>query len=92
MIGDKVMTDLTKADLRVGNIYAAKRPNKIYIGFDEYWNDRQIIYLSDHSVQYDGPSVAFGRNYPTVSIEKFLKWVKDDVTAQVKDGEWRRAE
>ena len=71
-----------------GRCYEAKKPEKHHSGF---WNDRQVRWVnSDRTkVQYDGPTVANGRHFPTIEMDKFLKWVGRDVTALMPDGEWR---
>lgn len=78
---------LTKEDLKVNHVYSAKRPQTI--GFYRCFNDRMIIWMNGNSVQYDSPTVRQGQNYPTVSIEAFLKWADADVTKQTPDGDWR---
>jgi hypothetical protein len=88
---------LTKADLKVGNVYSAKRPRKVQPSFfhpDEvYLNDRQIRYINLLSdvVQYDSVTVDNGRHYPKVSIDAFLRWAAEDVTDKMPDETWRRA-
>ncbi|HHF6382291.1 hypothetical protein [Haemophilus influenzae] len=83
------MSELTKNDLKIGRFYSAKQPQRF--GFFRLLNDREIIWLSDTHVKYDSPSVKFGAKYPIVTIERFLKWVKEDVTEQMPKDEWRRA-
>ena len=79
---------LTKEDLIKNHVYSAKR--KKYLGFrDTLLNDRMIMYLNQFSVQYDSPTVKDGRHYPTVTIEQFLKWAKDDVTPKLLPNYWR---
>ncbi|MGV6989623.1 hypothetical protein ACWA5Z_12170 [Testudinibacter sp. P80/BLE/0925] len=79
---------LTVDDLIVGHIYSAKRKSVDPFGLV---NDRQILYIEKvlGTVQYDSPTVARGRHYPKVSIDKFLRWAKEDVTSQMPKGEWR---
>lgn len=130
-------------DLKVRNVYRAKRPKEIGL-FTRYLDDRDIRYISQHrsivdridhgyhqefidwcnaksfpsrfahsevdqieyeqktgkearniepvwdyTVQYDSPSVKNGKNYPTISASKFLKWAAEDVTTQMPDnGDW----
>lgn len=75
---------MTTVTLENGRFYRAKKPGNVR----GYVNDRQIIYLSPNTVQYDGPAVAMGRNYPKVSREQFEKWAGEDVTAKLPPGEW----
>lgn len=84
---------LSPADLKVGHVYAAKRPARVGI-FEPLVNDRQILWISrlGAEVQYDSPTVAFGRKHPIVSVERFLRWAKADVTDQCPKGEWRSAD
>ena len=80
---------LTAADLEVGHTYRAKRPAPAGTIFDPLVNDRQIRWIGFETVQYDSPSVAAGRRYPTVTIEAFLKWAARDVTDELPDnGDW----
>lgn len=84
------MSKLTVDDLVVGNVYSAKRRKSV--GFVEpLINDRQIVYINrlTKKVQYDSPTVKFGRKLPFVDIEKFLNWADKDVTAEMPKGEWR---
>jgi hypothetical protein len=81
-----VRSALTAADLKVGRCYRAKRPGGV--GFPALTNDRQIKFIGGDSVQYDGPSVATGRHYPTVKIDAFLRWAHCDVTDELPKGEW----
>ena len=92
------MTELTKNDLRVGHVYSAKSPKEH--GFPPLLGDRQILWMGliyDNKegfvdgLQYDSPSVRNGRNYPKISITKFLKWAKADITETMPKGEWRYA-
>jgi hypothetical protein len=53
-------------------------------------NDRQVVWMGIDSVQYDSPTVKWGQKLPTVSKEKFAKWVGADVTEQMPKGEWRQ--
>ena len=71
--------------LQVGRTYRAKTPRPAR----GLVNDRTIIYLGHFgSVQYDGPAVANGRHYPTVSRETFLKWADRDVTDELPPKEY----
>jgi len=68
--------ELTKEDLVVGATYRGKRFVEGPFGGN---NDRYILWMSDTKVQYDSDTVRDGANYPTVPIEKFLKWAKKRV-------------
>ncbi len=92
------MTDLTKDDLLVGNVYSAKSPKEH--GFPPLLGDRQILWMGliyDNKegfvdgLQYDSPSVREGRHYPKISITKFLKWAKADITDTMPKDKWRYA-
>jgi len=84
------MSELTKADLKVGRVYSAKRPAVVGL-FDPLVNDRQILWMDSFGVhvQYDSPTVALGRKHPKVTVEQFLRWAKADVTDLCPKGEWR---
>lgn len=84
--------DAVKAPLKlkVGRTYRAKKPAKAGDWRDPMINDRTIKWIGGEEVQYDGPSVAFGRHYPRVSLEKFLKWADMDVTDSLPDGEYEK--
>jgi hypothetical protein len=71
-------------DIRVGRIYRAKKP----ANSQGLFNDRQVLYVSENSVQYDGPAVGFGRHFPTVPRAQFEAWAGEDVTEQMPKGEW----
>ena len=70
---------LTQADLKAGHWYKAKRVREYLFRGP---NDRYIMRLSPGNVQFDGPEVKDGRHYPTVSIEKFLKWADRELTPE----------
>ncbi|QIM66309.1 hypothetical protein A4G16_02430 [Mannheimia granulomatis] len=90
----KEQIELTRQDLIVGHVYEAKR--KQVNPYREI-NDRQILWIGkefykdeyQEVVQYDSPTVRSGQNYPKVSVIKFLKWAKSDVTVEMPKGEWR---
>ena len=71
-------------DIVKGRTYRVKKP----ANSGGLVNDRQVVYVSATSVQYDGPTVGFGRHYPTVSREKFEAWAGEDVTDSLPKGEW----
>lgn len=77
---------MTKDDLVRGRIYSAKRPRR---SLDGFCNDRMIVYVGQFTVQYDSASLKTGRQYPSVAVEAFLKWVGRDVTAETPDRTWR---
>lgn len=69
-----------------GRTYRAKKPaNSLGLV-----NDRTIMWVGAFEVQYDGPVVANGRNYPRVTKEAFRKWADRDVTAELPDGEYAK--
>ena len=78
-------------EIIVGHCYEAKRIRTN--GYGEI-NDRQVLYISaglfgDVTVQYDSPTIKDGRRYPSVTMEKFLKWAGRDVTKEMPKGDWR---
>lgn len=75
-------------ELVKGRTYRAKRPAAAGDFFKPLVNDRTLVYVGWEVVQYDGPSVGFGRHYPKVSIEAFRKWAARDVTDELPDGEY----
>lgn len=70
--------------LQRGRTYRGKRPRNASGLVD----DRVILHIGATTVQYDSPSVSFGRNYPSVSREKFLAWADRDVTDELPKGEF----
>lgn len=44
-------------------------------------NDRVVVWISPDrkEVQYDSDTVKMGQRRPVVSMEKFLKWAKEEV-------------
>lgn len=70
-----------------GRCYRAKRPAYA----NGFVNDRCVIRINRTlgTVQYDGPAVAMGRHYPTVSIDTFERWAKRDVTDELPPKEWQ---
>ena len=79
----------TSIELIVGHVYEAKRPKSVGL-FEPLMNDRQIKWIGFAEVQYDSPTVGFGRSYPRISKEAFLKWAARDITKEMPPGEWRR--
>ena len=78
----------TSLELIVGHVYEAKRPRRVGL-FASLMNDRQIKFIGFDYVQYDSPTVDFGRNYPKVSKEAFLEWAGRDITKEMPPGQWR---
>jgi hypothetical protein len=68
-------------DIKLGAFYRAKKPRKL---FDGGYDDRKVLWISNdkRSVQYDSPTIGLGRHYPTVPIDKFLKWVGREITRE----------
>lgn len=77
-------------DIIKGHIYRAKKPKRARSIAGDFFNDRSVLYVSEHSVQYDSPTLGFGRRYPTISREKFEAWAGSDVTEGYPEGEWAR--
>jgi hypothetical protein len=79
---------MTEADLKVNHVYRAKRPAAS--GFiDRVYNDRQIIWIGDLTVQYDSPVIPHGQHYRRIGIQQFLKWADRDVTGEMPpNGQW----
>jgi len=73
--------NLTEFKIEVGKYYRAKKPLKCA---DGGFNDRYILWVSldGTKVQYNSYTVADGRHYPTVPIEKFLKWAGKEITKE----------
>jgi len=74
------MAGLTVSDIEVGKTYRgnSRRRKRVWNGA---WDDRTVIWMNhDRSrVQYDGLGVPMGRHYPTVDMDKFLRWVGKEV-------------
>ena len=75
-------------ELKVGRTYRAKKPRPAGGGLTAFVNDRTIMWIGSCELQYDGPSVKFGRHYPRVSIEEFRTWADRDVTDQLPEGDY----
>ena len=78
--------DLKAEDIIVGHLYRGKRFRKTPSGGN---NDRIVLHIQKWlfgriDVQYDSHTVRDGKHYPTVSMEEFLKWAKEDITGQGK--------
>lgn len=83
----EMKTEIKRENLKVGQVWRAKKPQRVGL-IRQYWNDRMIIYIGPAEVQYDSPAVGNGKKYPRISMERFLKWVGSDVTAQTPKGDW----
>lgn len=70
---------LTADDIQVNKTYRGKNPAAA--GYDRALNDRTVLYISRSrtEVQYDSSAVGDGKEYPTVPMEKFLKWASHEV-------------
>ena len=69
------MNELCDSDLIVKHIYRGKSRRKTRHAL---YNDRKIIWRDEKFVQYDGPAIKVGANYPIVTIEQFLAWATCD--------------
>lgn len=71
--------DSTQLKIEAGKFYRAKKPTKCE---DGGFNDRHVLYVSrdGNRVQYDSPTIGQNRHYPTIELEKFLKWVGKEIT------------
>lgn len=76
-------------DIQVGRVYEGKKRKTVR--FSRYWDDRQVVYYDEVAdrVQYDSPTVKFGRRLPIVDGDKFREWAGRDVTHEMPKGEWR---
>ncbi|ABL96751.1 hypothetical protein BcepF1.020 [Burkholderia phage BcepF1] len=80
-------------ELKVGQVWRAKRPAAAGSFLCPMINDRQIIWIDSFGseIQYDSPSVAPGRKYPKVTREAFEKWAGREVKSELPPGgEWAR--
>ncbi|WP_176331584.1 hypothetical protein [Burkholderia vietnamiensis] len=70
-----------------GQVWRAKRPSNS----QGLVNDRLILRISPimGTIQYDSPSVGFGRRYPSVTIDTFEKWAGREVSAELPKDEWQ---
>ena len=76
---------LSRQFLKLGHVYRAQKPRCA----NGYVNDRQIIWMNEEQVQYNGPAVAIGRNYPIIPMSRFLQWASHDVTDLLPENEWQ---
>ena len=79
-----------KLKLQVGRTYRAKKPAKAGDAWNPSINDRTVRWIGSYEIQYDGPSVGFGKNYPKVPTEKFLAWASHDVTDELPAQEYAK--
>lgn len=77
------MQELTREDLIRGHVYRGKRYTGGRDGVRPN-NDRVVLHIGNTHVQYDADTVADGRHYPKVEVDKFLRWAKADVTDEVE--------
>jgi hypothetical protein len=72
-----VTTELKPEDIAYGKWYRGKRFRE---GFFVN-NDRVVVWISPDrkEVQYDSDTVKMGQRRPVISMEKFLKWAKEEV-------------
>ena len=70
---------MSELKIKTGHFYRAKNPVKCD---DGGFNDRVVLWVSYSNVQYDSPTVRQGRHYPTVTLEKFLKWAGKEITKE----------
>lgn len=86
----KELTMTQTLELKVDKTYRAKKPRRAGRSFGGLINDRTIIWMSvdGSKIQYDGPAIGVGSNYPIVSREKFLDWADRDVTEELPQGEY----
>ena len=74
-----IKTELKQEDIAVGKWYRAKNFRAGIFG--NVNNDRVVLWISPDraEVQYDSDTVKMGQRRPVVSMEKFLKWAKEEV-------------
>ncbi len=83
------LPQLEAKDIKVNQVYRAKKPKLVGSVLFPFVDDRQVIWLGVDEVQYDSPAVKNGRKYPKVSMEKFLQWAGENVTTKMPDdGNW----
>ncbi|SEL25315.1 hypothetical protein SAMN04487787_108127 [Kosakonia sacchari] len=78
---------MSELEIKVGRTYRAKKPRSAGF-FQPCVNDRTVLRIGLSTLQYDGPAVAPGRHYPSISIEKFREWADRDVTDELPPGEY----
>jgi hypothetical protein len=77
-------SDVNMKRIEQGRVYRAKVPRNV----SGLYNDRVILRIIGATVQYDGPAVANGRQYPKCAASAFFKWMGEDVTDQMPEGRW----
>lgn len=77
---------LNSLEVVAGRVYRAKKPAHS----NGCVNDRQVLWVGADGtlVQYDSPSVGYGRSYPTVTMGAFITWAGSDVTDIYKGRDW----
>ena len=76
-------------NIELGHVYRAKKPKRISLFMaPDFYDDRQVKYVSATQVQYDSPTVRNGRKYPTIDRAKFEAWSGSDVTDGYPEGDW----
>lgn len=83
---------MSDMELKVGRVYRAKKPRPVYTGVTAYYNDRQVLWIGLGEVQYDSPSIGFGKKYGKATTEAFLKWAGSDVTDEMPKEDWAKIE
>lgn len=76
-----ITTELKPEDITVGKWYRAKRFKEVGIFGNN--NDRMVVWISPDrkEVQYDSDTVKMGQRRPIIPMEKFIKWVKEEIPA-----------
>jgi hypothetical protein len=70
---------MNELKIEAGKCYRSKKPVKC---LDGGFNDRRVLWVSHDGskVQYDSPTIGQNRHYPTIVLEKFLKWAGKEIT------------
>lgn len=71
--------ELTADDIKENCCYRGKHPG--HAGPNKTLNDRWVIHISPMRtrVQYDSSAVHDGQQYPSVTMDEFLKWASHQV-------------
>lgn len=74
-----IETELKQEDITVGKWYRGKNFKEGIFGNTN--NDRVVLWISPDrtEVQYDSDTVKPGQRRPTVTMEKFLRWAKEEL-------------
>lgn len=72
-------------EIKVNQIFRAKNPSWVVSG---EVNDRQVVYVDEHTVQYDSPAIKNGMRYKRIPRAEFEAWIGEDVTGTLPDGRW----